>query len=327
MTTNLAPFPGGDVDDFAVWADEIRRARIERVAQPARIRLFDGNWVERGEVMAPLGGTVTLTLNDTGSIVVELPIDREDRRGTYLAHWALDADARATSNIHVIVEKDGARIGGRAAADVGVTLKSGDDGDRVILTFLDDIEELKNVHVAANPFLPVSLIQQPKVQFLIGPADWVLPASLAMNLMRLQVFNFNMGNDILDPAHQTPGMWAQSQIVVKPGAIGQSVAPVTIMTGTIKQSWHEMAAPILEDAELQVMTRRFMAGDSEPWPGAGTNWRIGTLFVWLEDKSGFRTGTSLGGNLATGLLRTIASVTTNKVEDRYDLLTGAPVVT
>ncbi|AUH68527.1 MULTISPECIES: Gp37-like protein [Gordonia] len=327
MTGNIAPFAGDTIDDFALWAEEIRQTRLDRVAQPARIRLFDGNWIERGEAVERLDGSgMTLKLNDTGSIVVELPIDREDRRGTYLAHWALDQDARSTTNIHIIVEKDGARIGGRAAPDNGVTLKTGGDhGDRVVLTFLEDTEELKNVHVAANPFLPVSLIQQPKVQFLIGRADWVLPASLAMNLARLQVFNFDMNKDILDPANWLGGMWAQSQIVVKPRPMRNSVAPVTIMTGTIKQSWWEIAAPILEDAELQIVTRRFLKGDPEPWPGAGTSWRQGTLFVELVDKSGFRTGTSLGGNLATGLARSIASVTTNRVEDRYDLLTGAPV--
>ena len=325
MTGVIAPFAGESLDDFALWAEEVRQARIDRMAQAARIRLFDGNWVERGEIMHTLGGGVTLTLNDTGSIVVELAIDREDRRGTYLAHWALDMDARGTSNIHVIVEKDGARIGGRAAPDNGVTLKQGDDGDRVVLTFLEDTEELKHVHVAANPFLPVSLIQQPKVQFLVGPADWVLPASLAMNLARLNVFNFNMNLDILDSSTWSGGMWAQSQIVVKPNPMGAAVAPVTIMTGTIKQSWHEIAAPILEDAELHLRTRRWMRGDSEPWPGAGTSWRIGTLFVWLEDKSGFRTGTSLGGNLATGLIRTIAGVTSNNVEDTYSLVSGSTV--
>lgn len=63
-------------------------------------------------------------------------------------------------------------------------------------------------------------------------------------------------------------------------------------------------------------------GDPEPWPGAGTNWRNGTLFVRIVDKSGFRTGTSIGGNLATGLTRTIADVLSNHVEDSYDLFTG-----
>lgn len=328
MTTPTTPYVGSDVDDFALWAEELRQARIDAAAAPARIRLFDGDWIERGEVVDLLpGSTCTLVLNDTGSIRLELPIDLDDRRGTYLAHWALDYDARTTKNIHIVVEKDGGRIGGRTDPDHGVTLKRSRDGDRVILEFLEDIQELKHVHMAAAPFLPVSLMQQPKVQFVFAPADWAGKATLAMNVKRLQVTNFDMAQDILDPANWGPTMWAQSQIVVMPGKLGDSVAPTAIVTGTIKQSWHEVMAPILEDAELQIVTRRWLTGDPEPWPGAGTGWRQGTLFVDIVDKSGWRSGTSIAGNLATGLTRTVANVTSNYVEDSYDLLTGAPVDT
>lgn len=321
-------YTGTDLDDFGLWADEYEQWISERATIPARIRLFDGDWNEVGEVVDRMdGSSASIIYNDVGPITVELPIDMHDREGTWLAHWALDEDARSTSLIHVIVEKDGARIGGQLHPDTGVTLQSGPDGAKVVLSFLEDNHQLRNVHVAANPFLPVSLIQQPKVQFLFGPADWVLKASLAMNLFRLQFTNFNLANDILDPANWSGGLWAQSQIVVKPGKIGDSVAPTTIMTGTIKQSWLEIAQPILEDAELQIVTRRWLVGDPEPWPGAGTNWRNGTLFVDIVDKSGWLKGTSMGGNLATGMLRTIAGFTSNYVEDSYDLLSGAPVDT
>ena len=40
--------------------------------------------------------------------------------------------------------------------------------------------------------------------------------------------------------------------------------------------------------------------------GAGTSWQQGQLFVDIVDKSGYRSGTSLFGNLATGMARTIA---------------------
>jgi hypothetical protein len=47
--------------------------------------------------------------------------------------------------------------------------------------------------------------------------------------------------------------------------------------------------------------------------------------VGIVDKSGFRQGTSLGGNLLLGLTRTIASVLSNHVEDSYDLFTGETI--
>lgn len=321
----VAPYTGSNVEDFALWARELRETRVSRIGKPARIRLYDGNWNYRGTVAAPLDGSLNLKLNDVGSINIELPISMKDKRATFLAHWALAQEARGTSNIHIIVEKDGARIGGRTHPEHGVKLVESKDGDKVVLEFLDDIQELKHVHMAANPFLPVSLIQQPKVQFLWAPVDWGGLVTLGMNMLRLQGTNFNMNFDLLDPANQSGGLWAEAQIVPMPKKLSSSIAPTTIIEGTIKQSWLEIMQPKLDDAELMIVTRRFLKGDPEPWPGAGTNWRQGTLFVDIVDKSGFRTGTSLGGNLATGLARTIAGLTSNYVEDSYDLITGEPV--
>jgi hypothetical protein len=82
---------------------------------------------------------------------------------------------------------------------------------------------------------------------------------------------------------------------------------------------------MLEDAEMQWELRRWLTGDPEPWPRAGTNWRNGTLFVDIVDKSGFRTGTSIFGNLLTGLTRTFADLLSNHVEDSYDLFTGETI--
>lgn len=341
----IVPFDDTDVDDFAAWAREVRETRRERISRPPRIRMFDGDWNYRGTATNWVDGEVTLKLNDVGSVAVELPIlhgkwspftgsdlddfaewtrEIEDHRSTFLAHWALDQQARGTTNIHVVVDKDGARVGSRVDPDKGPQLEVSKDGSTVLFECLEDTQELKHVHMAAAPFLPVSLIQQPKVQFLWAPSDWGGKASLAMNLFRLQGTNFNMNLDVLDPSTWSGGLWAQSQIVVMPGRLSDSIAPTTIITGTIKQPWLDVMAPILEDAELQVVTRRWLKGDPEPWAGAGTNWRNGTLFVDIVDKSGWQTGTSLGGNLATGLVRSIAGVTSNYVEDTYDLLTGEP---
>ncbi|MCH5645171.1 hypothetical protein [Gordonia sp. ABSL49_1] len=347
MAGVIVAFTGDDIDDFDQWAQEIRETRISRIARPARVELYDGDWNFRGTAHARLAGSMNLKENDTGSIQFELPIaqskltpftgddiddfdrwasEMEDHRSTFLAHWALNKEDRDTSNIHVIVEKDGARVGGRTDPKTGVRLqRSTKDGDRVVLEFLDDMQELKHVHMAAAPFLPVSLIQLPKVQFLVAPADWGGLASLGVNVLRNQGTNFNMNLDILDSSTWTGGLWAQAQIIPIPRPLTSSVAPPTLITGTIKQSWLEVMAPILEDAELMVVPRRFKTGDPEPFPGAGTSWRNGTLFVDIVDKSGWRSGTSIAGNLATGMARAIANVTSDYVEDSYDLLTGDPV--
>lgn len=332
VATFAEPFTGTDHDDFAAWAREVREYRIERAYDPPRIELYDGDWVYRGTVHGELGGRVNPIVNQTGTISLRLPIDLEDRRGTWAAFWALDEDARGTSNIHIIVETMGARIGGRMKSKNGVTVARGPMGDEVVIDFLDDIEELKFVHTAGNPFLPLSLIQQPKAWMLLAQADHGILLTMAANLLRLQLANIDIATlfKLLDPANWNIAelvdiflnIWQQSQIVIVPRTFGDSVAPISLVVGSIKTSIFDVAAPIMEDAELQWDLRRWKAGDPEPWPGAGTNWRTGTLFVRIVDKSGFRTGTSIGGNLATGLTRTIADVLSNHVEDSYDLFTG-----
>lgn len=335
VATFAEPFTGTDHDDFAAWAREVREYRIERAYDPPHIELYDGDWVYRGTVRGELGGRVNPIVNLTGTISLRLPIDLDDRRGTWPAFWALDEEARGTSNIHVIVETMGARIGGRMKAKDGVHIERGATGDVVVIEFLDDIEELKFVHTAGNPFLPLSLIQQPKAWMLLAQADHGILLTMAANLLRLQLTNIDIGTlfKLLDPANwNIPelvdiflNIWQQSQIVIVPRTFGDSVAPLSLVVGSIKTSIFDVAAPIMEDAELQWDLRRWKSGDPEPWPGAGTNWRNGTLFVRIVDKSGFRTGTSIGGNLATGLTRTIADVLSNHVEDSYNLFTGETI--
>ena len=331
VATFAEPFTGSDHEDFAAWAREVREYRIERAYDPPTIWFYDGDWVYRGIVRGELGGSVNLIVNETGTIQLRLPIDLDDPRRTWAAFWALDEDARGTSNIHVRIEMMGARICGLMKPKNGVTVVRGEQGDEVRIDFLDDIEELKYVHTAGNPFLPISLIQQPKAWMLYLQADHGILLTLAANLLRLQLTNIDLSffTDLLDP-DQWPvnplDMWQQSQIIVKPRKIGDSVAPLALVVGSIRTSIFDVAAPILEDAEMQWDLRRWFIGDPEPWPGAGTEWiRNGTLFVDIADKSGFRRGTSIGGNLFTGLTRTIASLTSNHVEDSYDLFTGETI--
>lgn len=322
------PFTGTDHDDFVAWARELREYRIERAYDRPKISLYDGDWVYRGMVHGEIAGSVSIQVNEVGTIKLRLPIDLDDPRRTWAAFWALDEEARGTSNIHIRVEMMGARICGRMKAKNGVTLVRSAAGDEVVIEFLDDMAELQYVHTAGNPFLPLALIQQPKAWMLLAPADHGILLTLAANLLRLQLTNIDLPSDLLDfstwPSNPL-NLWAQSQIVVKPRSIGDSIAPLSLTIGSIRTSIFDVAAPIMEDAELQWDLQRWFTGDPEPFPGGGTNWRNGTLFVDIVDRSGFRQGTSIGGNLLTGLTRTFATVLSNHVEDTYNLFTGATI--
>jgi hypothetical protein len=331
VATFAEPFTGSDADDFTAWAREVREYRVERAYDRPHIRLYDGDWNFRGTVYGEISGNLTQTVNEPGPIQLKLPIDQDDPRRTWAAFWALDEEARGTSNIHIIIETMGARIGGRMKAKDGVTVTRDKAGDFVQIDFLDDIAELQFVHTAGNPFLPLALIQQPKAWMLLLEADYAILLTMAANLLRLQLTNLDVADilGLLNPANWNLGslfhIWEQSQIVIKPRSFGDSVAPLALVVGDIRTSIFDVAAPILEDAELQWKLTRYLTGDPEPWEGAGTNWRNGTLMVEIVDKSGFRQGTSLGGNLLLGLTRTIADLLSNNVEDSYDLFTGETI--
>ena len=328
MTVTLETFPGSSHDDFVLWSRGMRDRQVDDAYAAPRIRLYDGNLVYAGTVCGEVSSSSTEIVNEVGTIQIVLPISNDDDeaiRRTWAAHWALDEDARGTSNIHVIWEYNGIRRGGRMNPQSGLKLIEDDQGDRVELTFLDDMAELQNVMVASNPFLPLSLAQIPKAWMVYAPADYALLVTFAFNLFRLNLTNFNVSADPMNPDTWDYLLWAQSQIVVKPRMLGDSTAPMALVVGSIKTSIYDVAAPVLEDAELQWDLQRWLTGDPEPWPGAGTNWRNGTLFVDIVDKSGFRNGTVLGGNALTGMVRTFADLTGGQVEDSYDLFTGAPI--
>jgi hypothetical protein len=156
---------------------------------------------------------------------------------------------------------------------------------------------------------------------------------MAANLLRLQLTNIDIETSSACSTRPTGpsrasstlflGFWEQSQIVIKPRNFGDSVAPLALVVGSIKTSIFDVAAPILEDAELQWEVRRWLTGDPEPWPGAGHQLAQRHPVGRASSTSpGSGTGTSLGGNLLTGLTRTIADVLSNHVEDSYDLFTG-----
>jgi len=84
-----------------------------------------------------------------------------------------------------------------------------------------------------------------------------------------------------------------------------------------------MSHTMLEDAELSVTCTRYLPGDPPPWPGAKL--RYGTLVVDIVDQSGIYVGTSSGGNLFSGLVRTVEQFSQDFVGSTLAILTGATV--
>ena len=290
-----------------VWARivEERDARAARRLVPPLIRLWDGDWNIRGVVGGAIDYSFEWKLNDIGGGFIKLPHDH------HLAKWALDVHGRKTKNIHVTCDKDGARWGGRLQS---VTLVKNADGSRYVeMKFLDDIKELEHILCWPNPFLPAA-VQFPKSFVLVGPARSMLKWTLFVNLIRLHGNFWQLPDDILDPTTWfegvTPWNWS---IAVTPNSLLLDDSQWCVIDTRMK-NFMELASPILADAGLMIVTRRWLLGDPKPegWVGPLRN---GQLIVDIVDKSGVFEQTATGGTIFGGMVRTVTKLADNVVDD------------
>lgn len=284
-----------------------RDARAKARRTPPMVRLWDGDWNLAGRVHGEIEGNFSWVLNDTGDGKLLLPVHH------WLSRWVLNVEGR-TDNVHITVDKDGARWGGRMRR---FKLRKEDDGTRYLeLQFLHDYEELKRIQVWSNPFLPAG-VQFPRAATMAGPSAWVLKTMLLMNLVRLNASLWNLPSDPLNPAAWGGGRFREENwpIVVKPGSLAQDSTPWTVTSSRFK-FWHDLAESTLGDAELMVECRRYLDGDPAPWPGAEL--RNGALVVDIVDKSGHwsNDGHGSSGNIFTGILRTVTSLFDNMVDEQ-----------
>lgn len=301
---------------LAIWEKaEREKAELDRKRKRHPIaRIWDGDWKQGGVITGYLDLTYRWVMNNTGSANLKLPFDH------HIAKWCLDHQRRGTLNIHMTVDKDGTRWGGRAK---NVSIDRTSDGTKYVeVEFLDDYEEVKYYQVWPNPFTPAAF-QFPKTFILAGPSRYMLKLSLFVNLMRQQSSIWHLPDDPLDPASWAQGLmpWNWSK-VIQPGSFLMDDSQWCILHSRFK-NWHDMAAPILEDAGLVVKTRRWLEGDELPYPGAIM--RNGQLMIDIVDKAGVFEQTSHGGTIAGGLVRTITKHADNLVDEVVTTLTN-PVV-
>ncbi|OZE89984.1 phage tail protein [Rhodococcoides fascians] len=297
-------------DDADREQDRIARRRRKRPL----VRLWDGDMVYRGRVTNEYEGHFQWRMNNTGSARLLLPV------GHYLTNWAIDPWGRTKQNVHLTFDKDGARWGGRCAGDASTRITVGKDGKRYVeLNFLDDYEELKNLLVWCSPYLP-SIIQK-RAFVLAGPSRYMLKLALFLNIMRLEGNWFSLPDDPMDLAQ-----WGQAfnmsnwNMVVNPHSLLSDSSPWTVLSSRFEY-WHDMAEGTLADAQLMVTTRRYLAGDPPPWPGA--NIRPGAIVFDVVDVSGYWDETSTGGTIWDGLVRTVVQLADNLVDEIVTTVTGS----
>lgn len=275
-----------------------RNDRERKRLAPPLVRLWDGNWELRGRVAGEFSASFEWVLNDTGAGEIVLPYNH------HLAMWAAHYWDRDTQNIHVTVDKDGARWSGRVSE---VTTAQNSEGLRTVtIKALHDYEELKHIQVWPNPFLPAA-VQFPKAALLAGPSVYVLKLALFMNLFRLQGNLWRLPDNPLTFEGWTQGLnYKQWPILVKPSLLTLDDSQWTVVSSRFKD-FHEMAKDTLADGQLMVVCRRWLIGDPQPWKGANLE-RNGQLIIDIVDKSGWYSQTAVGGTIAGGLVRSLHAV-------------------
>lgn len=278
------------------------RERVEkRRLAPPLIRLWDGDYniAYRLDHIA-VEASFQWKLNDTGAATIRMPLEHD------AAQWALDPFGRKKRNMNITMDKDGARWSGVVKT---TRIVKGDDGGRFVqMEALHDYEMLKRIYCWPNPFLPAA-VQFPRAFVLAGPVEWVLKTALWCNLYRLYGAVWAIPDNPLNALE-----WAKNKvgldwpIVVKPTPDWDDLTqPWTIFSSRMK-TWHDAAEGALNDSEMYVECRRYLAGDPPPWPGAIV--RHGALVVDIVDKSAIYSETGAGalGDLYKGIARVVRRV-------------------
>lgn len=289
---------------FTQITDRLKAEQNQRLTPPL-VRLWDGDWNLRGIVKRENNASFQYLDNETGIGSLEMPLDY------FMSKWLVDIDGRGTTNVHITIDKDGSRWGGRM--DEFKIIKDDDGRKYVRVIFKNDYEELKHILAWSNPFLPAE-VQFPRLWICFGRARWALKTTLLVNLMRLESSLFMLPDDPMNPAMWNNFDQSTWWNVVKPDL--EPDHSVGAIVHSRFKNMHDVSKKIVADAQLSWEPRRYLQGDPPPWPGA--NIRHGCLVWDLIDKSGWTTGTSFGGNIFEGLFHELINIGADGITENVE---------
>jgi len=306
-----------DVIVAAVEKQKLVEERIRR-EQPVG-RIWDAEWNCQHVMGSEYSAKFSWISNDTGPGQTEFPFESP------IAQWIYDYQGR-------IDRGEGRTVG--ITIDYGArwsgildkfSVEQREDGDRVLVVdWVHDYEQLKWYYCVPNPFLP-DAFQAPRAWIAAGPCTWVLRLTLFLAIWREHNPFLTWPDDPLDFRNwATMGLDISNwHTVVKPESFFDAMASGVVwsVVSSRWESFHDMAHYMLEDSELSVVCRRYLPGDPDPWPGA--NLRYGTLVIDFVDKSGIQIGTSNGGNVFDGLVRTVNEFADDFLDSTSELISDA----
>jgi len=312
--------------------EERKKQREQKRLAAPTVRFWDGDYTLRGICSGWRELEFEFIENDVGTASVMLSLDH------YIAAWVMNHKGRTKRNVHITIDKQGARWSGRMDHYKVVKTK---EGDRYIeVVFKHDLEEAKHILVWANPFLRPEF-QFPKMWIIFGPAKWCLLTTLFVNILRLETSLWTLPDNPLDinewmgPSFW-PGNWRN---IVKPFPFLGDNSPLTVVFSRFKP-FFDVAKDVLDDAQLSLTCRRYLK-DEDPHPFGDLTGELGIrpiedlltfiplrhgCLVWdIVDRSGYGGETAFGGSLLTGLVRAVVNVSSDGYTEGVNVFTGDPV--
>lgn len=308
-----------------IWAaTQAQDAKEKRLGEiPDVYRLWDGEWELHHLVSVDLESSFDWVDGDTGGGKFEVPTV------SYVGKWLCDMQSRIDRgekrNVHLTIDiaAGDQRLGYRMSR---AYQDDREDGTSVVVAeFNSDHEEFKYYQIRSNPFTPAAL-QLPRVFILPGPLRWLSATTFFLQLWREHFPLITFPDDPGDLSQWVGGLDQSTwSIVTKPISFAEDMAAGTIW-GIVDSRWknyHDRMKLMWADGEITPVLRRYLAGDPDPWPGA--NLRHGALVVSFEDNSGVYSGTSHGGSMFDGILRTVTEFADDFVDSSQALWTGATI--
>jgi hypothetical protein len=320
-----------DHDRLCDWVYELRAQREAKRLESPVVRLWDGDYTLRGVVEGDRKLEFEFIENDVGVATIVLSLSH------YMAKWVMLYKGRAKRNVHVTIDKQGARWSGRMEYYTVTKDKYGDMYLEIV--FLHDMEQLRHVVVWSNPFLRPE-VQFPKLWVIFGPAKWCLLLTLFVNLFRLETSLWTLPDNPLDPMEWMgpsfiPTTWRN---IVKPFPFLLDGSPTVVVFSRFK-TFFDMAKKTLDESQLTMTCRRYLKNE-DPHPFADLKGLFGLplirdLFqqlplrngclVWdIIDNGGYDQQTAFGGNMLTGFVRAIRNIASDGTTEGIQVFTGSP---
>lgn len=297
--------------------DEVRKAirqrTIERISimrSRPKITLYDKNWRNPVPIMGEVTASFEEKLNDTGEGDLTLFGNHKVRE------WIIE-ELGDDEDLHIRVQMAGKEWTGKA---VSITNRGDDKGFEYIdIKFQHEYQHCKRITCYSNPLLPAEL-QAPKIWAYAGPSIFGIKTLIFLNLLRRFGPLWGLPENLFDPSswasNLNPANWP---IVVIPGDFFGDTSMWQVIT-TRFGNLHDVIAPVLADAGLQVVVKRWFPGMPQPAPNHFILTEP-TLTIDVVDKSGYR---GKNGNIFDGLLHLVTDIADDLINEVVTEVAGAP---